>query len=89
MGLWIKNTRGKKDAMLTFATLGFALVVTKILFGGNEFHLWTQKLVINPIDASTIAAILTPTLGAYVARQHLPVQAEKPADPPADVKKEG
>jgi hypothetical protein len=69
MNIWIKNTKGNRDAVLTFATIGFLSVILKVLFGGSVFEICGYTLNFGPIDATTIGAILTPTLGAYVARR--------------------
>jgi hypothetical protein len=62
MNFWIKNTSGHPDAMLSLATLATLTVLGKVIVNG----------VFGTIDATIIAATLTPTLGAYVARRHLP-----------------
>jgi len=80
--MWIKNTDGKKDAVLTMATLGFAVVLIKVLLGGSHFHIGNQEVVIGVIDGSVIGALLTPTLGAYVARRY----TDKKLPPPAEQK---
>ena len=51
--MWIKNSSGKKDAMLTFAT---------IAFGGQ-----TRSFQI--LDSGTMTAYLAATFGAYVSRR--------------------
>jgi hypothetical protein len=68
--MWVKNTKGKQDAALTFALGGCVLVATKVLFGGTDLLWGPVHFVVAPIDAASIAAVLTPTLGAYVARRH-------------------
>jgi hypothetical protein len=70
MKFWIKNTDGKPDAMLTFAAIAFAVVIFKFLLAGVSFKIKGQDVSAGQVDASTIAALLTPTLGAYVARRH-------------------
>lgn len=71
MSLWIKNTDGKPDAILTMSVVGFAVVLIKVLLGGHTItnSLMNVSIEILPIDAATIGAILTPTLSAYVARR--------------------
>lgn len=64
------NSDGKKDAMLTFAVASFFIVCLKVLFGGMSVTIHDHPFSIGTIDASVIAAMLTPTLGAYVARRH-------------------
>lgn len=70
MKLWIKNTSGKPDAMLTFAVAGLGVVLTKFLMTGISLTFGGHPMDFGTIDGTSIAAILTPTLGAYVARRH-------------------
>lgn len=70
MELWIKNTSGKKDAMLTFALMGLLVVLTKTLASGFHFTIDESVYQFGAIDGTTVAAILTPTLGAYVSRRY-------------------
>lgn len=63
---WMKNTEGKADAVLTMSVIGFVVVLLKVLFSDVTIGDWT----FGTIDAGTVAAILTPTLGAYVARRY-------------------
>jgi len=81
MNIWIKNTKGNKDAILTFATVGFLVCMVKVLFGGSVFEVYGYTLNFGVIDATTIGAILTPTLGAYVARRWNDPKAPKPEEP--------
>lgn len=70
--LWIKNTDGRPDAVLTFAVIGFTILVVKILFAG--LHLvWGSHLdlLVQAPDALTIGAVLVPTLGAYVSNKYV------------------
>lgn len=63
----LKNAKGNPDAMLTLAVATLAVVLAKVLAAG---------LVVGPVtigpapDALSIGALLTPTLGAYVARRN-------------------
>jgi hypothetical protein len=66
----LKNSSGKKDAVLTMAVVGFAFCVFKMLLAGVTLQLGGREISFGTIDASTIAAILTPTLGSYVARRY-------------------
>jgi len=64
--VWIRDAKGQADTMLTFSVVAFALVCFKVLLGG----LTIKGYLIAPIDPATIAALLTPTLTAYVARKY-------------------
>lgn len=67
MKVWVEHPRSKKpDAMLTLAVYSVAAVVLKFLFSDMTFG----AVTFGDLDASVIAALLTPTLGAYAARKH-------------------
>lgn len=70
MKRWFKNGDGKEDAVLTMAWIGFLVIIFRILVSGLEFKVYGQMLKFSSIDAGIIAAVLTPTLGAYVAHQY-------------------
>ena len=82
---WIKNTDKHPDAMLTFAIVAFAFVLIKFIVSGVTFSIGESVYSLGEIDASTVAAILTPTLGAYVARRHTDTKYKVPTVPPEDV----
>ena len=67
---WLKNTSGKKDAMLTFATFSFGVVTLNILLstlGHFEFNSLTFSF--EAMDSGTMTAYLAATFGAYVTRR--------------------
>lgn len=70
MRLWIKNSSGEQDATLTMAFIGFVIVLAKVLLSGVVVTLAGSTVSFGSIDAAVVAAVLTPTLGAYVARKH-------------------
>lgn len=78
--MWIKNSDGKKDAVLTMALIGFLVVCIKVLFAGAVLDLGVRTISIGTIDAATVAAILTPTLGAYVSRKYTDRKYHKVAE---------
>lgn len=59
------NSQGRPDALLTFSAGAVAVVLVKVLFLGVTFGSWS----FGTIDAGLIAALLTPTLGAYTAKR--------------------
>ena len=69
---WMKNTDGKPDAVLTFASFAMLVVLLKLLFAGAELN-WPPhfSFKILSIDAASIGAILLPTLGAYVSNKYV------------------
>jgi len=71
MHLWIKNTDGKRDAVLTMTLMGFMVVIIKVALSGVSLKLGGGvEYDFGSIDAGVVAAVLTPTLGAYVARRY-------------------
>lgn len=68
--MWIKNTAGKPDAMLTFASIAFAVVTFNVLLATIStlsFQEW--DISFSAMDASTLTAYLGATFGAYVSRR--------------------
>lgn len=71
MNIWIKNTDGKPDAMLTLGIIAFVVVTFRVvvgLFGG--FEIGDKAFTFNPMPAGNIVAYLGASLGAYVARRN-------------------
>lgn len=67
---WIKNTKGKADAMLTFATISFAVVTVNILLATlGHFEFGKLKFAFEGMDSGTMTAYLAATFGAYVTRR--------------------
>lgn len=79
MNIWMRNTEGKRDAVLTMTFMGFVVVLLKFLMAGVTLFGFSA----GEVDASMIAAILTPTLGAYVARRYTDKKHEGLAEPSA------
>lgn len=70
MRFWLKNTVGREDAVLTMAMIGFVIIVMKVLVSGIQLSFGDKVIAFGSVDASVIGALLTPTLGAYVARRY-------------------
>lgn len=70
---WMLNTKGKADAMLTLSVASLAVVLLKFFLSEMSFG----SVVFGQLDGGVIAAILTPTLGAYVARRYTDSKSEK------------
>jgi hypothetical protein len=67
---WIKNTSGKRDAMLTFALVAFLVVTFNILvstFGSIVYK--DIDISFQAMDAATMSAYLAATFTAYVSRR--------------------
>lgn len=67
---WVRNTKGRPDAMLTFAVVSFGVVLAKFIISGASISVSGHDIHFGSVDAASIAALLTPTFGAYVARRH-------------------
>lgn len=82
MTLWLRNTSGKKDAVLTLAVATVVVVLLKVLAAGISVTIAAKTYALGSMpDGGVIASLLTPTLGAYVARRHTDANAPK-KDPP-------
>lgn len=67
MNLWLKYPGTQKyDTMLTLAVYSLAAILLKFL--GSEMSF--GPVTFGNLDGAVVAAILTPTLGAYVARRY-------------------
>lgn len=71
---WVKNTDGKPDAVLTFALVGFVVVILKVALTGVVLTFANSSYAFGAIGSDEIAAILTPTLGAYVLKKYVTVK---------------
>lgn len=67
MKFWITNPgTGDEDTMLTLAVYSLAIILIKFL--GSEMTF--GPVTFGNLDGAVVASILTPTLGAYVARRY-------------------
>ena len=89
--MWMKNSDGKKDAVLTMAFFGFIVVLVKVILSGLTLTINDTVIHAGTIDAAMVAAILTPTLGAYVSRKYTDQKFKKNShlekSMPAELKK--
>ena len=68
---WIKHPRtNEPDTMLTLAVLATLSALGKFLLNEVTITILSKTINFGVTDAGLIAAILTPTLGAYVMRKH-------------------
>ena len=68
--MWIKNSNGDQDAMLTFATISFAIVSLNILLSTiQEVSFSFGSFSFQSMDSGTMTAYLAATFGAYVSRR--------------------
>ena len=67
---WIKNTSGKKDAMLTFALISFMVVTVNILLSTiGSLSIADFNVTFSAMPAAEMTAYLAATFGAYVTRR--------------------
>ena len=70
---WIKNTQGKPDSMLTLGIVSLSVVLLKFFLSDMSYG----PMVFGQLDGAVVAAILTPTLGAYIARRYTDANCPK------------
>jgi hypothetical protein len=73
---WIKNSAGNEDAMLTLGVVSLGVVLLKFFLSEMSFG----TVIFGQLDGMVVASILTPTLGAYVARRYTDANAPKGDD---------
>jgi hypothetical protein len=70
VSFWVKNTKNKEDAMLTFATISFAVTTFCFLLSAIGHISFGSFSVDFPLmDPSLMTAYLGATFSAYVARR--------------------
>ncbi len=62
---WMDNSQGNPDAMLTLGVISLAVILLKLIIS----EITVGPVAFGQLDAGVVAAILTPTLSAYVARR--------------------
>lgn len=70
---WFTNTAGKPDSMLTLGVISLGVVLVKFFLSEMSFG----PIIFGQLDGLVVASILTPTLGAYVARRYTDANASK------------
>ena len=69
--LWIKNTAGEQDAMLTFALGGFIVITISILASMvTKITIGTVVITVVAPNTALVTAYLGATLMAYVNRRN-------------------
>jgi len=68
--MWIKNTEGKKDAMLTFAVISFIAVTLNIILASiGQISFGDTIIAFAALDSTTMGVYLAATFTAYVTRR--------------------
>jgi hypothetical protein len=65
----LKNSRKQPDALMTFSVWAVLFVLVKVLLMGVKVVWGTHSFDFGTIDALVVAAVLTPTVGAYTTKR--------------------
>ncbi len=71
----LHNSRGRHDALLTFAAGAVVVTFAKVLANGVQVPGWS----FGTIDPALVTALLAPTLGAYTAKRLIGGKVEQEA----------
>lgn len=72
--MWVKHPSTKKpSATLTFAVYSLVICLGKFLLNGVTIEIMDKTFNFGTVDASLVAAILTPTLLSYVSKKFKPI----------------
>lgn len=67
---WIKNTRGKPDAALTFAVISFLIVTVNVLLSTfGTISCGEHIIQFAALDSGTMAVYLGATFSTYIGRR--------------------
>jgi len=66
----LKNSKGDRDAMLTFATVAYFVCMVKFIGHNLTINVDSFSINFGSLDSSLVASVLGPTLGAYVTRRY-------------------
>lgn len=68
--MWVKNTSGKKDAMLTFALIAFAVTTFNVFMSTiGSLSVGGFDISFQPLDAAIMSTYLGIAFSAYVGRR--------------------
>lgn len=73
----LKNSRGRPDALVTFAAGAVAVILLKVLLNGVSLAV-LGGVSFGTIDATLVGAVLLPTLTAYTAKRTIGGKADAP-----------
>jgi len=74
--MWMKNSDGKPDSMLTLGVISLGVVLVKFFLSEMSFG----PIIFGQLDGMVVASILTPTIGAYVARRYTDAKLSQKED---------
>lgn len=79
--MWIKNTDGKPDAMLTFALFSWLVVTLNVFLSTmSQVTLGETQIQFEALDSSVMAVYLGATFTAYVSRRWTDKRYKEGAD---------
>jgi len=82
VNFWFKNSNGKKDAMLTFATISFIVVTFSIALSSiSEINIGDFRISFIPLEAGLASIYIGATFTAYVTRKYTDKKFEKDGQP--------
>jgi acyl-coenzyme A thioesterase PaaI-like protein len=73
--IWLRNSRGRPDALLSIATAGAVAVLAKVVIGGMVVGGWQA----GTIDSTLAGVVLASTLGAYTTKR-IKIDHDKPGE---------
>lgn len=71
----LNDSTGNKSLTHTLSVVAFIVVMVKVIVGGASIVIGSFSYSFGTIDSLSIAAILGPVLGAYVARRYTETNA--------------
>lgn len=77
---WIKNSKSKPDAMLTFAFVAFIVVLLKYVVSDSSLVIKDFNVNFDDFDSGAATVLLTATLGSYVGRRWQDAKYKEPAE---------
>lgn len=68
--MYLKNSEGKKSMTTTLTIVAFVVVMVKLLLNNSAVQIGAFAYSFGSIDATEIAAVLSPILGTYAFRRY-------------------
>lgn len=87
--MYMKDSDGKKSFTVTISIITFVVVMFKVLVGGTAFNVGNVSIAFGNIGSDEIAALLGPTLFAYIARKYTDIRYAPAVDDSGEKSKAG
>jgi hypothetical protein len=68
--MFLTNSDGKKSMTVTLSIVAFVVVMVKLLLNNSAIQIGGFAYAFGSIDATEIAAVLSPILGTYAFRRY-------------------